>query len=126
MEVVTMTLTLNTTFSKVSAALVLTACSWAAVSAIAAPAPVALDGYVTDSKCGAMHGKDGPDVACVKKCIEGGAKPVFVDDKTGSVWAIADPDAVKGHYGHHITATGTADDEKKEIHITKVTMLAAR
>lgn len=121
-----MTLTLNTKFSKVSAALVLAACSWATVSAIAAPAPVAIDGYVTDSKCGAMHGKSGPDVACVKKCIEGGAKPVFVDDKTGSVWAIEDPEVVKGHYGHHITATATVDDEKKAINITKVTMLAAK
>lgn len=121
-----MTLTLNTAFAKTSAALVLAACSWAAVSAIAAPGPVAIDGYVTDSKCGAMHGKSGPDIACVKKCIAGGANPVFVDDKSGSVWAIADPDVVKGHYGHHITATGTVDDEKKEINISKVTMLAAK
>jgi hypothetical protein len=118
-----MTLTLNTTFSKTSAALVLAAWSWAAVSAIAAPASVSINGYVTDSKCGAMHGKDGPDVACVKKCIESGAKPVFVDDKTGSVWAIEDPEAVKGHYGHHITATGTANNEGKSIHIDKVAML---
>jgi len=119
-------MTLNTVYAKVSAVVVLAACSWAAVSAIASPGPVAIDGYVTDSKCGAMHAKDAPDVACVKKCIEDGAKPVFVDDKTGSVWAITDPEAVKGHYGHHITAAGTADEEKKELHITKITMLAAK
>ncbi|SFS16571.1 hypothetical protein SAMN05421771_2935 [Granulicella pectinivorans] len=118
-----MTFTLNTNFSKISAVLVLAACSWAAVSAIAAPPTVSINGYVTDAKCGAMHGKEGPDVACVKKCIEGGAKPVFVDDKTGSVWAIEDPEAVKGHYGHHITATGLANTEGKSIHIDKVTML---
>jgi hypothetical protein len=118
-----MTFTLNTNFSKISAVLVLAACSWAAVSAIAAPAPVSINGYVTDAMCGAKHGKAGPNVACVKKCLESGEKPVFVDDKTGTVWAIEDPEAVKGHHGDHITATGVANSKGKSIHIDKVTAL---
>jgi hypothetical protein len=107
-----------------SAAVVLTASALMSLPVFAAPADVSIDGYVSDSKCGRAHGAEGPDVACVNKCISQGAKPVFVDDKTGSVWAIDDPDAVKGHYGHHITMTGTADAGSKTVHISKVTMLA--
>ncbi len=39
-------------------------------------------GWISDSMCGAKHMGTGAD--CVKKCIEGGMKPVFVDpSKTG-------------------------------------------
>ena len=45
--------------------------------------------------------------ACVKKCIEGGMQPVFVDESKKQVWKIDNPDAVKGllrrprhHLGH--------------------------
>lgn len=117
------TITFGKTRRFVLAGAALAVCGWMSAPLIAAPATVAIDGYVSDSKCAAMHGKDGPDAACVKKCIDGGAKPVFVDDKTSSVWTIDNPDAVKGHYGHHITASATTDSEKKQIHITKVTML---
>ena len=34
-------------------------------------------GWISDSMCGAKHAGTGAD--CVKKCIEGGMKPVFVD-----------------------------------------------
>ena len=39
-----------------------------------------VSGYISDSMCGAKHNGSAPDAACVKKCIGGGAKPVFVDD----------------------------------------------
>jgi hypothetical protein len=85
---------------------------------------VKIDGWVSDSKCGAMHNASGPDQACVAKCIKQGAKPVFVDDAKGAVWTIDDPDAVQNHYGHHIQATMVVDPDKKVVHITHVTMLA--
>ena len=91
-------------------------------SALAA-STVTLDGWVSDSQCGADHGAKGPDVKCVNKCINGGAKPVFVDGEN-KVWTIDDPDSVKGHYGHHVSVVATVDPEKKAVHITKVTMLA--
>ena len=43
--------------------------------------------------CGAKHAGTGAD--CVKKCIEGGMTPVFVDEGK-QVWTIDNPDAVKG------------------------------
>jgi hypothetical protein len=102
-----------------SAALV--AMTFAPLAAFAAP--VTLSGWVSDSKCGTGHGAKSPDPDCVSKCIAGGAKPVFVDGD-GKVWAIDDPDAVKGHYGHHVSVVATVDETKKAVHIEKVTMLA--
>ena len=82
-----------------------------------------VDGYIGDSKCGAMHNGAAPNASCVKKCIDGGAKPVFVDDAKKEVYAIDDPDSVKGHDGHHVAVVGKVDESAKTIHISKLTML---
>jgi len=50
---------------------------------------------------------------CVKKCIAGGMKPVFVSEQDKAVWAIDNPDAVKAFYGDHVTVTATADASAK-------------
>jgi hypothetical protein len=81
-------------------------------------------GYISESKCGAMHNGSAPNAACVKKCIDAGAKPVFVDDAKKQVYTIDDPDAVKGHEGHHVSVVAKVNDSDKTIHISKVTMLA--
>jgi hypothetical protein len=83
-----------------------------------------VNGYIADSKCGATHNSSAPNDACVKKCIDGGAKPVFVDDAKKEVYTIDNPDAVKDHYGHHVGVFGKVDEADKTIHIAKVTMLA--
>lgn len=79
-----------------------------------------LTGYISDSKCGAMHNTAAPDASCVKKCIGGGAKPVFVDAKK-QVWSIDNPDAVADDYGKNVTVMATADEANKSIHVAKVT-----
>jgi hypothetical protein len=83
-----------------------------------------VNGYISDSMCGAKHNGSAPDAACVKKCIGGGAKPVFVDDASKTVYTIDDPNAVKGHEGHHVSVVAKMDDSAKTIHITKLSMLA--
>ena len=82
-----------------------------------------VSGYISDSMCGAKHNGSAPDAACVKKCIGGGAKPVFVDDAKKEVYTIDDPDSVKGHEGHHVAVIGKMDDSAKTIHISKLSML---
>jgi len=37
-----------------------------------------ITGWISDSMCGAKHAGSG--AACVKKCIDGGMAPVFVDE----------------------------------------------
>jgi hypothetical protein len=56
----------------------------------------------------------------VKKCIEGGSEPVFVDEANKAVWKIDNPDAVKDHYGDHVTISATTDADKKSVHIDSV------
>ena len=77
-----------------------------------------LMGYISDSKCGAMHNSKKPDAGCVKKCISGGEKPVFVDAKE-NVWTIDNPDAVTDDYGKAVTVMAKADESAKSIHIDK-------
>ena len=77
-----------------------------------------LNGWISDSMCAAKHA--GTGAACAKKCIEGGAAPVFVDEAKKAVWTIANPDAVKGFYGDHVTVTATADADKKSVHIAAI------
>jgi hypothetical protein len=86
-------------------------------------ADMKVSGYIGDSMCGAKHNSSAPDVACVKKCLDGGAKPVFVDDAKKEVYVIDDPDAIKGHEGHHVAVVATVDEPGKTIHISKLTML---
>lgn len=99
--------------------LVLAMSSVAALAADQSTKP--MNGWVSDSMCGAKH--VGSGAACVKKCVDGGSKPVFVDDAKKQVWTIDNPDAVTGHLGHHITMAGTEDAAAKSVHISKVTML---
>jgi hypothetical protein len=74
-------------------------------------------GWISDSMCGAKHAGTGAD--CVKKCIEGGMKPVFVDTSK-QVWSIDNPDAVKAFYGDHVTVKGTEDAANKSMHVESI------
>ncbi len=90
--------------------------SFAAATAFAADSK--LTGYISDSMCGAKHA--GTGAACAKKCIEGGSAPVFVDADSKTVYAIDNPDSVKGFYGAKVDVTATADTDKKSVHITAI------
>ena len=106
--------------------LAVAACALTTISAFAVDASsktVKLDGWISESQCKADHAGKGADPACVAKCIKEGAKPVFVDAKN-EVWGIDNPDSIKDHYGHHVLLTVTEDTSKKQVHVTKVSMLA--
>jgi hypothetical protein len=77
-----------------------------------------IDGWISDSMCGAKHLGDNPE--CVKKCIKGGMSPVFVDEAKKAVWTIDNPDAVKDFYGDHVSVVATADAAKKSVHIDSI------
>ena len=91
--------------------------SFAAIAANAADSKT-IHGWISDSMCGAKHAGSGAE--CVKKCIEGGMAPVFVDDAKKQVWTIDNPDAVKKYYGDHVTVKASADTDKKSVHIDSV------
>jgi len=79
-----------------------------------------VNGWVSDSKCGVKGANAGAE-ACTKKCIAAGANPVVVTDADQKVLAVDNPDALKGHEGHHVAVTGHVDGEK--IHVDSVKML---
>ena len=84
-----------------------------------------LTGIITDPACAKSGDKAKmSDADCAKKCAKDG-KYAFVNDADGSVWAIQNNDAVKGHEGHHVTVSAHVDDKKKSIHVMSVAMAPA-
>jgi hypothetical protein len=79
-----------------------------------------VNGWVADDKCGAKGANDKAE-ACTKKCLAAGAKLVIVTDKDQKVLVVDNPDALKGHEGHHIAATGHMG--KDSIHVESAKML---
>ena len=47
---------------------------------------------------------------------------MFMSDVDNKNWMISNPEAVKGHEGHHVTVKAGANAAKNEIHVTSVTM----
>lgn len=101
----------------------------AAVAFAASPALAAektMRGSISDSMCGAKHGGDmhaGEKVdaaACTKKCVEGGAKYVFVSN--GKVYQIANQDfaELKDHAGHNVALTGDVSGDS--VTVSKIEM----
>lgn len=58
----------------------------------------------------------------VKGTISQDGKSI-VSDTDGKSWTIANPDAVKGHEGHHVELKGSADASTGEIQVSSVKML---
>ena len=79
-----------------------------------------VNGWVSDSKCGAKGANAGA-AECTKKCIAGGAKVVVVTDSDQKVLTVDNPDALTGHEGHHVAVTGTVNGDS--IHVDSVKML---
>jgi type 1 fimbria pilin len=79
-----------------------------------------VNGTISDSMCGAK-GANADHAACMTKCMGKGAKAVIVTDGDQKVVTIDNPDAIKGHEGHHVAATGEVTGSS--IHIDSVKML---
>ena len=79
-----------------------------------------VNGWVVDDKCGAKGAHAGAE-ECTKKCLAAGAKVVVVTDSGQKVIAVENPDALKGHEGHHVAVTGSMG--KDSIKVESVKML---
>ena len=79
-----------------------------------------VNGWVSDSKCGAKGANAGAE-ACTKKCLAAGEKVVIVTDKDQKVLIVDNPEALKGHEGHHIAVTGHMS--KDSIHVDSAKMI---
>jgi hypothetical protein len=79
-----------------------------------------VNGWVSDSKCGAKGAHEGA-TECTKKCIAAGADMVLVTDGDQKILTVENPEALKGHEGHHIAVTGQVNGDK--IHVDSAKML---
>jgi len=79
-----------------------------------------VNGWVTDQKCGAK-GANAAAEACTKKCLAAGEKMVIVTDSDQKLLLVDNPDALKGHEGHHVAVTGHVTGDK--IHVENAKML---
>jgi hypothetical protein len=47
---------------------------------------------------------------------------MFVSDTDSKNWNISNPDAVKGHEGHHVILTALVDADKSEVQVVSLKM----
>jgi membrane protein implicated in regulation of membrane protease activity len=52
-----------------------------------------------------------------------GDKTTFVSDKDQKSWDVANPEALKGHDGHHVEVSAHVYADKGQIHVMSVKML---
>ncbi|MGA6981137.1 MAG: hypothetical protein WBZ11_06245 [Candidatus Sulfotelmatobacter sp.] len=79
-----------------------------------------VNGWVSDSQCGAKGANDKAE-ACTKKCLAKGAKMVIVTDKDQQVLIVDNPDALEAHVGHHVVVTGHVMGDS--IHVDSAKMM---
>ncbi len=78
-----------------------------------------VNGWVADSKCGVKAAHEGA-AECTKKCIAAGAAMVVVTDGDQKVLTVSNPDALKGHEGHHVAVTGHVEGDKIQVQSVKM------
>ena len=108
---------------KTFAALLVMSIAMFMVAAGASEKSTNINGWVTDTNCGAKDAHAGAE-ACTKKCLAHGAKIAFVSDADKSVWTVDNPDKLAGHEGHHVTIAAHVDAKAKSVHVESVTMMA--
>lgn len=54
-----------------------------------------------------------------------GDKVTFVSDKDNKAWEVVNPEALKGHEGHHVQVSAHVYADKNQLHVMSVKMLPA-
>jgi hypothetical protein len=78
-----------------------------------------VNGWIADSKCGVKGAHEGA-AECTKKCLGSGASMVVVTDKDQKVLTVKNPDALKGHEGHHVAVTGKVEGDSIQVDSAKM------
>lgn len=86
---------------------------------------VTLKGWLSDKGC-AQAKVNGTDevtpngTACVKKCLDEGATPVFVEPKSRTLYQLKNYTTLKEDVGYYLELTGDLDVESKTISVRSV------
>jgi hypothetical protein len=73
----------------------------------------------------AKAAEKGKDMALTGWVKNDNGKIVFINDKDKQSWAIANPEAVTGHEGHHVKVKAKIDEANHAVTIDKLTMMRA-
>lgn len=73
----------------------------------------------------AKAAEKGKDMRLTGWVREQEGKTVFENDKDKQTWTISNPDAVKGHEGHHVKVKAKLDEANHSLTIDKLTMMRA-
>jgi hypothetical protein len=65
----------------------------------------------------------GKDMSLTGWVRDQGGKTVFENDKDKQAWDISNPDAVKGHEGHHVKVKAKLDEANHSLTVDKLTMM---
>ena len=89
---------------------------------------VTWNGWFSDKGCAESKVKGEEEMtpngtACVKKCLDEGATPVFVDPKTRTLYDVKDHASVKEDVGYYLELTGVVDESAKTISVRSVKRL---
>jgi len=79
---------------------------------------------VTLAQCTMKHDEMKSDAKLMKitgKISDDGKS--FTNDKDGKSWNITNPEAVKGHEGHHVTLSAHVYADKGEVHVMSLKMV---
>jgi hypothetical protein len=83
-----------------------------ALAADKAAQPTSVQGWITDSFCGAKNA-NAEGAGCAKDCYKKGAKLELVAD--GKTYQISDQKAALEHVGHEVIITGTVDNDTIKV-----------
>jgi hypothetical protein len=93
-----------------------------------AEATVSWTGWFSDKGCAAAKIKSGnisPNgTACVKKCLEDGATPVFISEQARAMFEVKDYPSVSSDVGYRVELTGVVDEQAKTISVRSVKRLS--
>ena len=83
-------------------------------------------GWFSDAQCARVtNGEVKPNnTVCVKKCLEEGAKAVFISEQAKAIFTVADHASVKDDVGYRVEVTGTVDEAAGTISVGSVKRLS--
>ncbi|HET9837175.1 MAG TPA: hypothetical protein VFR84_03005 [Candidatus Angelobacter sp.] len=96
---------------------------------LAAQEPAGKDQSSTDKKVQKAEKKEakaaqkGKEMSLTGWVRDQGGKTVFENDKDKQSWDISNPDAVKGHEGHHVKVKAKLDEANHSLTVDKLRMM---
>ena len=96
-------------------------------SAIVGGDTVTMKGWLSDQGCAQAKVKAEEvtpnGTVCVKKCLDEGATPVFVNPKAKALYELKNYPTLREDVGYYLELTGVVDEKTKTISVSRVKRL---